>query len=68
MDQQRGFLTPEERARIVELEDLLIHRFVEYRVAEAAGATWRAKNLEAEIDTLLKKKEQIERWATLGSA
>ena len=68
MGQHGGILTPEERARIVELQDLLIHRFVEYRVAEAAGAKRRAKNLEAEIDLLLKEKEQIERWATVGSA
>ena len=29
MCQQRGILTPEERARVVQLQDLLIERFVE---------------------------------------
>ena len=37
MSQSRGLLTPEERARITELQDLLIHRFVEHREATAEG-------------------------------
>jgi nitroreductase len=40
----RGFLTPEERARITELQDLLIDRFVEHREAVAAGKEERVKN------------------------
>jgi hypothetical protein len=35
MGQHRGLLTPEERARITELQDLLIDRFVEHREATA---------------------------------
>src|SRR5215467_15802083 len=37
MGQQRGILTPEERARVMQLQDLLIERFVEHREAVAEG-------------------------------
>jgi hypothetical protein len=68
MDQHRGLLTPEERARIAELQDLLIDRFVEQREAAAAGKEERVKTVEAEIDRLLREKEEIEKWAAVGSA
>jgi len=68
MDQQRGRLTPEERARITELQDLVIDRFVEHREAAAEGKEERVRTLEAEIDDLLRQKEEIEKWATVGSA
>ena len=68
MGQHRGFLTPEERARITELQDLLIDCFVEQREATAEGEDERVKRLEAEIDDLLREKEEVEKWATLGSA
>ena len=42
MGQHRGMLTPEERARIMELQDLLIDRFVEHREATAAGREERS--------------------------
>jgi hypothetical protein len=67
MNQQRGLLTPEERARITELQDLLIDRFVEHRKATAQGQEGRVRELDAEIDDLLREKEEVERWATLGS-
>jgi hypothetical protein len=68
MGQHGGFLTPEERARITELQDLLIDRFVEHREAVADGQEDRVKTLEAEIDNLLREKEEVEKWATVGSA
>jgi hypothetical protein len=68
MGQYRGLLTPEERARIAEIQDLLIDRFVEHREATAEGEDERVKRLEAEIDDLLREKEEVEKWATLGSA
>ena len=61
-------LTPEERARITELQDLLIERFVEQREAVAEGQEERVKRVEAEIDSLLHEKEEIEKWAAVGSA
>ena len=68
MGQPRGFLTPEERARITELQDLLINRFVEHREATANGQEERVKTLEAEIDSLLREKQEVEKWAAVGSA
>jgi hypothetical protein len=68
MSQHRGLLTPEERARIMQLQDLLIDRFVEHREAVADGQAARVKTLEAEIDDLLREKEEVEKWATAGSA
>lgn len=52
----------------MELQDLLIARFVEYRKAAADGREDHAKKLEAEIDDLLREKEEIKKWATVGSA
>jgi hypothetical protein len=68
MGQPRGLLTPEERARITELQDLLIDRFVEHGEATANGQEERVKSLEAEIDSLLREKEEVEKWAAVGSA
>ena len=68
MDQQRGILTPEERARVMQLQDLLIERFVEQREAVAEGQEERVKTVEAQIDSLLREKEEIEKWAAVGSA
>jgi hypothetical protein len=68
MGQHRGILTPEERARITELQDLLIERFVEHRKAVAEGQEERVRTVEAEIDSLLREKKEIENWAAVGSA
>ena len=68
MRQQRGILTPEEQARVMQLQDLLIERFVEHREAVAEGQEVRVKTVEAEIDSLLREKEEIEKWAAVGSA
>ena len=66
--QRIGFLTPEERARITELQGLLIDRFVEHREAAADGQEERVRTLDAEIDSLLREKKEIEKWAAVGSA
>ena len=68
MAQHRGSLTPEERARVIEVQDLLIERFVELREAAGDGRGGRAKELETEIDGLLREKAEIEKWAVVGSA
>jgi hypothetical protein len=68
MGQHRGIPTPEERARITDLQDLLIGCFVELREAVAKGQEERVQTLEAEIDGLLREKAEIEKWAALGSA
>ena len=68
MGQPRRIVTPEEQARIIELQDLLIERFVEQREAVAEGQEARVKTVEAEIDSLLREKKEIEKWAAVGSA
>jgi hypothetical protein len=68
LGQHRGFLTPEERARITALQDLLIERFVEHREAVGEGQENRIKTVEAEIDRLLREKADIEKLAAVGSA
>ena len=68
MRQQRGILTPEERARVMQLQELLIDRFVEHREAVAEGQEERVRTVEAQIDSLLREKEDIEIWAAVGSA
>jgi hypothetical protein len=68
MRQQRGILTPEERARVTQLQDLLIERVVEHREAVAEGQEERVRTVEAQIDSLLCEKEEIEKWAAVGSA
>src|SRR5215469_8878142 len=62
MGHHRGFLTQEERARITELQDLLIERYVERKKAMADGQEERVRSVEAEIDSLLREKEEIEKW------
>ncbi|MGA7264537.1 MAG: hypothetical protein WA709_18500 [Stellaceae bacterium] len=52
----------------MQLQDLLIDRFVEHREAMAAGQEERVKVVEAEIDGLLAEKGEIEKWAAVGSA
>ena len=68
MRHHKGFLTPEERARITDLQGLVIECFVERKNAVADGQKERVRRLEAEIDSLLREKEEIEKWAVLGSA
>jgi hypothetical protein len=63
-----GFLTREEQARISELQELLIERFVEHQIALNDGQKSDAKRLEQEIDGLLDEKEDIEAWAAKGFA
>ena len=52
----------------MELQDLLIERFVERREAMTERQEERVKTAEAEIDSILREKEEIEKWAVLGSA
>jgi hypothetical protein len=58
-------LTPEERARITEIQDLLIDRYVERKEALERGKRIRAKEIETEIKELQQEKERIEEWATV---
>ncbi|MFL5270417.1 MAG: hypothetical protein ACJ8AH_28150 [Stellaceae bacterium] len=68
MGKPEARLTIEERARIAELQDLLIDRFVAHREAVEDGHDDNARSLEVEIGDLLREKEEIEKWAIVGSA
>ena len=61
--EQDKHLMPEEWARITEIQDLLIDRYVEQREALEEGKRCRAIELEFEIKELLHEKEKIKRWA-----
>jgi len=68
MGQHGAHLTPEQRARITELEDLLIDRLVARREAKAAGQKSWVRELEAEIEDLLREKEGGREVGDGGSA
>ena len=61
---QAPALTPEERARITEIQDLLIDRLVEHREATQRGHMWRAQELASEIEELRREKENVVTWST----
>lgn len=67
MERYEG-LTPEERARNNGNSDLLIERYVEQKEAVEEGREIRAKELEVEINDLLREKENVEEWGAVGSA
>jgi hypothetical protein len=56
-------LTPEERARITEIQDFLIDRYVEQREVLEKGDDARAKEIALEIKELQREKEEIKEWA-----
>lgn len=61
-------LTPEERAIITEIQDLLIDRYVGQKEALDKGDHARAKRIELEIKELHREKEEIREWASTPSA
>jgi hypothetical protein len=54
--------TPEERARIIAIGDLLIERYIEQREALEAGDRGHAIELQFEIKELMREKQKIKRW------
>ena len=60
-----GYLTVEERARITEIQDSLIERYVEQKEAIREGNKCRAIELEFEIKELMREKNKIKHWAAL---
>ena len=63
MEQYNG-LTPEERARITEIQDFLIERYVEQKEALERGDDSRAKKIALEIIGLQREKEEIKEWGS----
>ena len=56
---QNDRLTPEERARITEIQEFLIDRYVEQNEALEKGDNVRAKEIGLEIKELQREKEKI---------
>jgi hypothetical protein len=61
MKQGKEF-TPEERAKITAIGDLLIERYIEQREALEAGDRAHAIELQFEIKELMREKQNIRRW------
>jgi hypothetical protein len=60
-----NLLTTEERARLTELQDLLIDRYVEQNEALEEGKKARAMTIEFEIKELKREMEEIKEWANV---
>ncbi len=58
-----NLLTPEERARVTELQDLLIERYVEQKEALEEGKKARAEKIASEIEELKHEMEELKEWA-----
>ena len=56
-------LTPEERARITEIQDFLLERYVEQKEALERGDDARVKEIALQIKELQREKEEIVEWA-----
>jgi hypothetical protein len=63
--EQDGYLAVEERAKMTEIQDSLIERYVEQREAIQEGNRCRAIELEFEIKELMREKNKIKHWAAL---
>jgi hypothetical protein len=59
---QGNEFTPEERARMTAIGDLLIERYVEQREALEAGDRAHAIELQFEIKELMHERQKIKRW------
>lgn len=58
-------LTPEERARITEIQDLLIDWYVEQKEALDKGRKARPLDIELEIKELKRELEEVKEWANV---
>ena len=58
-------LTPEERARVTDIQDLLIERCVEQKEALEEGKQAYAGEIEFEIKKLREEIEKIKEWANV---
>lgn len=56
-------LTPEEQARIAEIQDLLIDRYVEQKELLERGERACALDIEFEIKELKREMQEIKEWA-----
>jgi hypothetical protein len=54
-------LNSEDRARIIEIQDLLIENFVEYKEVIGRGEEDNAKKIDAQIENLRREKQNLEK-------
>jgi hypothetical protein len=59
---QGNEFTPEERARMTAIGDLLIERYIEQREALDAGDRAHAIELQFEIKELMRERQKVKRW------
>jgi molybdenum-dependent DNA-binding transcriptional regulator ModE len=59
---QGNEFTPEERARVTAIGDMLIERYIEQREALESGDRAHAIELQFEIKELMREKQKIRRW------
>lgn len=60
-----NLLTPEERARITEIQDLLIERYVRQKEELERNNRVRAREIEDEIEALKREMVDIKEWANV---
>lgn len=60
-----NLLMPEERARITEIQDFLIDRYVEQKEALNKGKKARAIEIGLEIKKLKRELKEIKEWANV---
>jgi hypothetical protein len=58
-------LTREERARVTDIQDLLIERYVEQNETREEGNKARAREIEFEIKELRQEIETIKEWGNV---
>ena len=63
--EKSDLLTPEERERITEIQDLLIDRYVEQKEMIEEGNKTRSIEIDIEIKKLKRELEKVKEWATV---
>ena len=63
--EKSDLLTPEERERITEIQDLLIDRYVEQKERLEEGNKIRSIEIDLEIKKLKRELEKVKEWANV---
>jgi len=63
--EKSDLLTPEERERITEIQDLLIDRYVEQKEMLEERNETRSVEIDLEIKKLKRELEKVKEWANV---
>ena len=63
--EKSDLLTPEERERITEIQDLLIDRYVEQKEMLEEGNETRSVEIDLEIKKHKRELEKVKEWANV---